>query len=172
MKIIFLSFLLTGLLFAQNNELKTVDYVDINKYMGLWYEIAKIPNKFQKHCTKGITAHYSIKKNGEIKVINSCIDEDEETDKAEGVARVVDKKTNSKLEVSFFSILGWRPVWGDYWIIGLDKDYKWAIVGTPSRKYGWILSRTTKLENKVVEKIFSILKQNGYNPDDFIFSGQ
>jgi len=54
----------------------------------------------------------------------------------------------------------------------LDKDYKWAIVGTPSRKYGWILSRTTKLENKVVEKIFSILKQNGYNPDDFIFSDQ
>ncbi len=92
MKIIFLSLLLTGLLFAQNNELKTVDYVDINKYMGLWYEIAKIPNKFQKHCIKGITAHYSIKKNGEIKVINSCIDEDEETDKAEGVARVVEKK--------------------------------------------------------------------------------
>ncbi|MGK9475222.1 lipocalin family protein [Melioribacter sp. OK-6-Me] len=172
MKNLSLMFLLAGLLFAQNKQLKTVDHVDINKYAGLWYEIAKIQNKFQDDCIKGTTALYTITEDGKIKVVNSCIDKEGELDKVEGVARIVDKKTNSKLEVSFFSILGWRPVWGDYWIIGLDKDYKWAIVGTPSRKYGWILSRTPELENKVMEQIFSILKQNGYNPNDFIFSNK
>lgn len=172
MKFFSLLFLFAGLLFAQNNEIKTVDYVDINKYAGLWYEIAKIPNKFQDHCIKGTTANYTVTESGEIKVVNSCVDEDGETDKAEGVARVVDKKTNSKLEVSFFSILGWRPVWGDYWIIGLDENYQWAVIGTPSRKYGWILSRTPELNSEALDRIFSILKQNGYNPEDFEFGNQ
>ncbi|MGK9368559.1 lipocalin family protein [Melioribacter sp. Ez-97] len=172
MKTLSLLILFTGLLWAQSNELKTVDYVDISKYAGLWYEIAKIPNKFQDHCIKGTTALYKIKENGEIEVVNSCIDEEGKIDKAEGIARVVDKKTNSKLEVSFFSILGWRPVWGDYWIIGLDENYNWAIVGTPSRKYGWILSRTPELNSEVLDRIFSILKENGYNPEDFEFGSQ
>lgn len=154
-------------IFAQQKELKTVDYVDLKKYAGLWYEVAKIPNRFQSHCVKGTTAKYTFKDNGEIEVINSCIDEDGELDKTEGLARVVDKKSNAKLEVSFFSILGWRPVWGDYWIIGLDENYQWAIVGTPTRKYGWILARQPELDNETLEKIYSILKDQGYNPQDF-----
>lgn len=154
-------------IFAQQKELKTVDYVDLKKYAGLWYEVAKIPNRFQSQCIKGTTARYTLKENGEIEVINSCIDEDGDLDKTEGVARVVDKKSNAKLEVSFFSILGWRPVWGDYWIIGLDENYQWAIVGTPTRKYGWILARQPKLGNETLEKIYSILKEQGYNPQDF-----
>ena len=63
-----------------------------------------------------------------------------------------------------------RPFWGDYWIIGLDENYQWAIVGTPTRKYGWILSRIKKLDNQVLNKIFQILKEQGYNPQDFIMS--
>jgi apolipoprotein D and lipocalin family protein len=157
-------------LYAQQSSPKTVDYVDLKKYVGLWYEIAKIPNRFQSQCVKGTTAKYTLNENGEIDVINSCTDKDNETDDANGLARVVDKKTNAKLEVSFVSFFGWRPFWGDYWIIGLDENYQWAIVGTPNRKYGWILSRTPKLEAEILDKIFSILKEQEYNPKDFEMS--
>lgn len=168
MKIIILLIVTIAMnIFSQQDTPKTVKYVDIKKYAGLWYEIAKIPNRFQKQCVKGTTAFYELKENGEIQVINSCYDKDNELDKTEGVARIVDNKSNAKLEVSFFSILGWRPIWGDYWIIGLGENYQWAIVGTPSRKYGWILSRTPKLDETTMNKIFEILKDQGYNPKDF-----
>jgi len=88
------------------------------------------------------------------------------------IAKVVDKKTNSKLEVSFVSFLGIRPFWGDYWIIGLDENYQWAVVGTPSRKYGWILSRTPSLPDDTMKIIFSLLKSQNYNPADFEMSKQ
>lgn len=153
--------------FAQQKPLQTVDFVDLKKYSGIWYEIAKIPNKFQKHCLKDTKAEYKLKNDNEIEVINSCIDDDGKLDKTEGIARVVDKKTNAKLEVSFFSIFGWRPFWGDYWIIGLDKDYQWAIVGTPNRKYGWILARNRKIDKESLSKIHTILIEQGYDPSDF-----
>ena len=121
---------------------------------------------------KGTTAKYTLKEDGEITVVNSCIDKDGEKDDAEGVARIVDKNTNAKLEVSFVSFLGWRPFWGDYWIIGLDENYKWAVVGTPSRKYGWVLSRTPQLDKQTMDTIFQILKDQGYNPKDFEISPQ
>jgi len=156
--------------FSQDKELsklQTVNKVDLNKYIGLWYEIAKIPNSFQDQCAYGTTAEYKLLEDGNIQVINKCFKEDGEADVADGLAKVVDKKTNSKLEVSFFSILGFRPFWGDYWIIGLDDNYQWAIVGSPNRKYGWILSRTQSLPNETMNKIFSILKDQFYNPDEF-----
>ena len=99
-------------IYSQTNPPKPVDSVSLKKYTGLWYEIASIPNSFQDQCVKGTTAEYTLKDNGEISVVNSCINEDGEVDKAEGVARVVDKNSNAKLEVSFFSILGWRPSMG------------------------------------------------------------
>ena len=156
--------------FSQDKELpkfQTVNQVDLNKYIGLWYEIAKIPNSFQDQCAYGTTAEYKLLEDGNIQVINKCFKEDGEADVADGLAKVVDKKTNSKLEVSFFSILGFRPFWGDYWIIGLDDNYQWAIVGSPNRKYGWILSRTQSLPDETMNKIFSILKDQFYNPDEF-----
>ncbi len=159
-------------LFSQISQPKTVDYVDLKKYTGLWYEIAKIPNKFQDQCVKGTTAKYTLDEDGSIKVVNSCIDDDGERDDAEGVAKVVDKKTNSKLEVSFVSFLGIRPFWGDYWIIGLDENYKWAVVGTPNRKYGWVLSRTQKLDDDSMKKIYLILEENGYDKNNFVFDEQ
>ena len=104
-------------IFSQDKDLpplKTVSHVDLNKYVGLWYEIAKIPNSFQEQCAYGTTAEYKLLKDGDIQVINKCYSKDGEADVAEGLAKVVDKQTNSKLEVSFFSILGFRPFWGDY----------------------------------------------------------
>jgi apolipoprotein D and lipocalin family protein len=153
-------------------KLKTVKQVDLNNYVGLWYEIAKIPNSFQDHCAYGTTAEYKLLKDSRIEVINKCYEKDGESDVADGIAKVIDKKSNAKLEVSFFSIFGIRPFWGDYWIIGLDEDYKWAVVGTPSRKYGWILSRTPDLPEETMQHIFSILKEQHYNPDDFEMSVQ
>jgi apolipoprotein D and lipocalin family protein len=160
---------------SQNKDLpalKTVGKVDLKKYIGLWYEIAKIPNSFQDQCAYGTTAEYKLLDDGKIQVINTCYDSNGKPDVADGIAKVVDKTTNAKLEVSFFSILGIRPFWGDYWIIGLDENYQWAIVGTPSRKYGWILSRTPSLPEETIQKIFSILKEQYYNPDSFEMSSQ
>ncbi len=170
MKNILFMLLFSSILVAQQNPPTTVKYVDLKKYVGLWYEVAKIPNSFQDHCIKGTTAKYTLTKDGDIEVVNSCIDEDGEVDDADGVARIIDKKTNAKLEVSFVSFLGWRPFWGDYWVIGLDEDYKWAIVGTPSRKYGWVLSRTPKLDEVTMNNIFDILKGQGYDPKKFEIS--
>jgi apolipoprotein D and lipocalin family protein len=172
MKNILFMILLSSFMFAQQNPPTTVKFVDLKKYVGLWYEVAKIPNSFQDQCVKGTTAKYTLKEDGEISVTNSCIDEDGKLDAADGVVRVVDKKTNAKLEVSFVSFLGWRPFWGDYWIIGLDENYQWAIIGTPNRKYGWVLSRTPKLDTKTMDGIFQILKDQGYNPKDFEISKQ
>jgi len=166
------------LLFSLNNfsqdkelpQLVTVKQVDLKKYAGLWYEIAKIPNSFQDQCAYGTTAEYKIQQDGSIQVINKCYDKNGEPDIADGVANVVDKKTNSKLEVSFVSFFGIRPFWGDYWIIGLDEDYGWAVIGTPTRKYGWVLSRTPTLPNETMQEIFEILKNQNYNPDVFEIS--
>ncbi len=172
MKLVLIFVLFSSIMFAQQNPPTTVKYVDLKKYVGLWYEVAKIPNSFQDQCVKNTTAKYTLTKDGEIYVTNSCIDEDGEIDAADGVVRVVDKKTNAKLEVSFVSFFGWRPFWGDYWIIGLDENYQWAIVGTPNRKYGWVLSRTPKLEKEVLDNIFKILKEQGYNTKNFEISDQ
>lgn len=166
----------TGLGFTQdkNNseEVQTVSHVDLTKYSGKWYEIAKIPNSFQKHCKSRTTAFYKLREDGNIDVINSCYDEEGELDKAEGLAKVVDTVSNAKLEVSFVSILGIHLFWGDYWIIGLDKDYQYAVVGTPNRKYGWILSRIPKLSENTLKEIFEILKNQGYSQKDFEFTTQ
>lgn len=154
------------------NEPTTVKSVNLQKYLGVWYEIAKIPNRFQSDCAKNTTAKYVMNSDGTIKVINSCVEEDGEVNEAEGVARIVDSSTNAKLEVSFFSILGWRPIWGAYWVIGLDENYQWAIVGHPERKYGWILSRTKSISEETKKQIFSILAGQGYNLNDFEMSPQ
>jgi apolipoprotein D and lipocalin family protein len=155
-----------------NSTPVTVDSVDLNKYTGLWYEIAKIPNRFQEDCECNTTATYKLRDDGKIEVINKCIEADGDTNKAEGIAKVADNKTNAKLEVSFVRILGFQLFWGDYWIIGLDKDYKYAVVGTPSRKYGWILSRTPKLQTEELNTIYNILKQQGYDPCNFVMTEQ
>lgn len=165
----FMAVIFTSIISAQSKTEtpKTVDKVDLQKYTGLWYEITKIPNRFQKNCIKGTTAEYAINDDGTINVLNSCIEENGERNNAEGLAKVVDKKTNAKLEVSFFSILGIRPFWGDYWIIGLGANYEYAVIGHPERKYGWILSRTPKLDEAKLDEAFNILKNNGYDPKNF-----
>jgi apolipoprotein D and lipocalin family protein len=145
----------------------TVAQVDLSRYVGLWYEVAKIPNKFQKQCARGTTAEYTLREDGRITVLNKCFKEGGDLDDAEGEAKIVDPATNAKLEVSFVSFLGWRPFWGDYWVIGLDSDYQWAVIGTPDRKYGWVLARTPTLDEVTLEQVYSIVERNGYTRDAF-----
>jgi apolipoprotein D and lipocalin family protein len=156
--------------FAQESAVTTVDKVDLSRYTGLWYEIAKIPNRFQKQCASGTTAEYTLREDGRITVLNSCDKADGKRDSAKGEAKVIDTDTGARLQVSFVSFLGWRPFWGDYWIIGLDNDYQWSIVGTPDRKYGWVLARTPQLDAATMEKIFAIIEANGYSRDVFEMS--
>lgn len=153
---------------AKSAPPKTVPSVDLNRYIGLWYEISKIPNSFQKQCAAGTTAEYSLLDDGNIQVVNRCYKSDGSLDEAKGVARVVDNQTHAKLQVSFVRFLGRNRFWGDYWIIGLDDDYRWAVVGHPKRKYGWILSRTPEITQKVRQGIDELLKEQGYDPDIFV----
>ncbi|MDP4175498.1 MAG: lipocalin family protein [Bacteroidota bacterium] len=169
----FMFFVFTALLGQESSKpLETVKKVDLNRYVGLWYEIAKIPNRFQKDCQSNTTAEYSLRDDGRINVKNSCSRSDGKRNVTEGVARIVENSNNSKLEVSFFSILGIRPVWGDYWIIGLDDNYQYAVIGDPDRKYGWILSRTQELSKKNLEEAFQILRAKGYDTKRFEFTKQ
>ncbi len=164
----FLLFFLFLPLFSRDSEPETVDSVDLQRYVGMWYEIARIPNRFQKSCAFGSTAEYFLREDGKIEVINRCYKKDGRENKINGIAQVVDTQSKAKLRVSFFSIFGWHLFWGDYWIIGLDKDYRWAIVGSPDRKYGWILCRVPTLSENEREKIFDLLQKRGYEPNQFL----
>lgn len=149
-------------------DLITVRKVDLNKYAGLWYEIARIPNRFQKQCLQNTTAQYSLREDGKIEVINRCLKESGEIDEIKGIAKIADTETNAKLKVSFVRFLGISLFWADYWIIDLSEDYQWAVVGTPSRKYGWILARQPELSQEVLEQINQSLREQGYDPTEFI----
>ncbi len=144
-----------------------VPAVDLDRYAGLWFEIARIPNRFQKQCVRDTLALYSLQANGGLRVVNQCVKANGRVDQARGVARVIDRQTRAKLKVSLVSVLGWRPFWGDYWIIGLDEHYRWAVVGSPDRRYGWILARTRALEPAALNSILPILERNGYRPEAF-----
>jgi apolipoprotein D and lipocalin family protein len=138
----------TSLSFAVSRApLDTVDYVDIDRYAGKWYEIARFDQKFQRGCT-AVTAEY-IKNGKELKVINSCRLGSPEGKLKKGIARawVVDRNTNAKLKVQFFLRRFRIPfLAGNYWIIDLDENYTRAMIGDPSRKYLWFLSRDKELD--------------------------
>lgn len=147
-------------------ELATVAKVDLKRYSGKWFEIARYPNKFQKKCVGNTTATYTQKNSGRIEVVNECLQKDGTTDRAKGDAKIVDKATNSKLEVRFApAFLSFIPaVWGDYWIIDLDEDYKYAVIGDPKREYLWILSRTPEMDEPTYQAILRRVEKLGFNP--------
>lgn len=145
----------------------TVPSVDLARYLGKWYEIARYPNRFQDDCVRNTSAEYSLKPNGKIKVVNRCIEADGSENKATGRAYVVEGTQNAQLRVSFF----W-PFYGDYWIIDLDKDYQYAVVGTPNREYLWILSRTPKLPQPLLQQAQKNILQQGFDLNKLIYTPQ
>lgn len=172
MKAIFLmSAMLINLLLsgcASRSPLSTVPSVDLNRYCGRWYEIAKYPNRFQKGCTV-TTADYLAEPDGSIRVTNRCLRSDCSSREVRGVAKVVPNAGNARLKVRF----GWSPVAGDYWIIGLDeKNYSWALVGHPSRKFLWILAREPQLPTATYQEIIALAEKKGFQPERIILSPQ
>lgn len=147
--------------------LRTVDSVDLSRYTGTWYEIARYPNRFQRDCQSDTTAEYTLRKDGKVQVVNSCRQKDGKIKTARGTAKIADKTTNAKLRVTFF----W-PFYGDYWVIGLDSDYRYAIVGEPKRKYLWILSRTPEMDGTTYEKIVEQIRAASYDPEKLIKTRQ
>jgi apolipoprotein D and lipocalin family protein len=142
-------------------EMETVASVNLERYVGKWYEIASYPTIFQKGCTN-TSAEYQITDKGYVKVINRCNKDsvDGIAKSIEGKAFVVENSNNSKLKVQFF----W-PFKGDYWIIGLADDYSWAVVSHPNRKYLWILSRTPVIDESVYKKIIQLIKDKGLDTE-------
>lgn len=143
--------------------IEVVPHIDLEKYLGKWYEIAHLPAKFQEGCSE-TTATYTLLGDGNVSVLNTCM-RNGKVKTAKGKAKVVDKKTGSKLKVTFF----W-PFYGDYWIMKIGKNYEYAVVGTPNLKYLWILSRTPKMESKLFSDLTEFAKSQGFNMDKLIIT--
>ncbi|MEW6652941.1 MAG: lipocalin family protein [Bacteroidota bacterium] len=161
-----LALFISGCSLTNYPPLDTVDNVDVQRYLGKWYEIASLPNNFQKGCSCS-SAEYSMIDSTTIRVVNKCFKEGK-LDDVNGKAFVVEGSGNSKLKVQFF----W-PFRGDYWIIDLDKNnYSYAVVGTPSRKYMWILSRTPMMEESLYSSILEKSKANGFDVNKVVMTKQ
>ncbi len=141
--------------------LEVVPRVELSKYLGKWYEIARLPFRFEEGCSD-TTATYSLSEDGRVSVLNECI-KDGKVRQAKGKAKVVDKVSGAKLKVTFF----W-PFSADYWIIALGKDYDYAVVGAPNRKYLWILNRAPKMDDALFSQLVEFAKSKGFNVDNLI----
>ena len=148
-----------------DQAVKTIATLDVPRYLGTWYEIAKFPNWFQKKCVSNTKAVYSAKPDGNLRVLNSCKTTAGEISEAEGLARQIGSKDSPKLEVRFApEWLSFLPlVWGDYWVIDIDSQYQLAAVSDPRREYLWVLSRTPQLDPKVYANLLQRLKQQQFD---------
>ncbi|ENV15698.1 MULTISPECIES: lipocalin family protein [Acinetobacter] len=160
--------------YAGNEKIQTVNNVDLKRYLGTWHEIARKPMYFQKKCDYNVTADYSLNENGSIKVDNRCYDKNGKLQQSIGEASVQNAPTNSKLKVSFLpKALRWLPVGrGDYWILKLDENYQVALIGTPNKKYLWLLSRSQQLDPATTEEYLNYAKSLGYDLSDLIETKQ
>lgn len=149
---------------SATEPLATVGEVDLGRYAGQWFEVSKYPNRFQRQCISDTTATYTLQDDGTVRVANRCRTKNG-FDEATGVARRVDGRTD-RLQVSFLpAVLRWLPIgWGSYWIIELAPDYRYAVVGEPSREYLWILARSPTLAPDDRRAIDARLRGHGYDP--------
>jgi len=146
--------------------LPTQDWVDLARYAGRWYEIARLPNRFQDQCAGDVAATYTLRPDGRVTVLNECRRRDGQTARAEGVARRADDRgPASRLKVRFAPAwLSFLPfVWGDYWIVELDPGYRHAVVGDPSRKYLWVLSRSPEMDAATYESLAATAGRLGFD---------
>jgi len=174
MAVVILAGALAAALVAQTTPIvSTVESVDLARYVGDWFEIARFPNRFQRGCAGDVRATYARRADGRIDVINRCCNVDGSMTSARGVARVVDPR-GAKLKVRFApAALSFLPfVWGDYWVIGLDPDYRWAVVGTPDHAYLWILSRTATMDEAVYKGALARATANGFDTDRLVLTPQ
>jgi apolipoprotein D and lipocalin family protein len=154
---------------APQTPVRTVPFVDLDRYAGDWFEVARFPNRFQRQCVGDVRASYARRADGRVDVLNQCRTDDRRIE-ARGIARVVDDRTFARLKVRFAPAwLAFLPiVWGDYWIIGLAEDYSWAVVGSPDREYLWILARTPRLDDESTAAALAIARANGFDVERLI----
>ena len=145
--------------------LQPIATLDVPRYMGTWYEIAKYPNRFQKQCVRNTSAQYSLQQDGSVTVLNRCQLANGTMDEALGEARQIDGAKSPKLEVRFApEWLSWLPwVWGDYWVIDLDPAYQLVAVSEPQREYLWVLSRTPTVAPEAYHALRQRLAQQGFD---------
>jgi Bacterial lipocalin len=150
----------------------SVPDLELSRYAGQWHEIAHLPMFFQRQCVGDITARYSLDgPGGAIGVLNACRTKDGSLDQSEGVARPVEGHPG-RLEVRFApDWLSWAPmVWADYWVIALDPDYQWAMVGEPGRDYLWILSREPTMDRVLFEQLKAKAEAMGYDLESLVMA--
>jgi apolipoprotein D and lipocalin family protein len=138
--------------------------VDVAKYLGTWHQVAWIPNSFQGDCATETKATYTLD-GKDLRVQNQCKDAAGKTTEAIGIAKIVEGSNNAKLRVSFF-----RPFYGNYWVLALDPDYKWVLVGEPKRSFGWVLARENKLDATTLNLILDRAVALGYDRSAFKMS--
>ncbi len=145
--------------------LATVPSVDLERYMGRWYEVARFPNRFQKDCSGPATADYALQPGGRVQVTNRCPQADGKTDEAIGEARRVGDAGSPKLEVRFAPAwLSWLPmVWGNYWVIDLDPAYTLAVVSEPKREFLWVLARQPQVDAATWDALMARLRTQGFD---------
>jgi apolipoprotein D and lipocalin family protein len=150
----------------EREPLRVVPAVDLPRYAGLWYEVARLPNRFEEKCAGDVTAEYTLKSSGRLKVVNRCRKQDGGQTEAVGEAKLADRKgPNSRLKVRFApSFLSLLPfVWGDYQIMELAPDYTHAVVGSPDRKYLWFLSRTPQMDEATYQRLSEAARSQGFD---------
>jgi apolipoprotein D and lipocalin family protein len=150
---------------ARTTSVTPIPSLDVPRYMGAWYEIAKFPNRFQRQCAGDTTAHYSLQPDGTVQVINRCRRADGTVIDAVGTARQLGGPTSPTLKVRFAPRwLSFLPfVWGDYWVIDLDPDYQLAAVSEPGRDYLWILARTPTVSRQAYGALLDRLERQGFD---------
>ena len=156
----------------QRPPIEVVPNVDYQRYAGKWFEIARLPNRFEKDCVSDVTAEYEVRPDGRIGVTNRCIQEDGSAKVANGIARREKGRPPSVLEVRFAPafLSWWSGVWGDYRIIALDDDYQHAVVGSDDRTYLWILSRTSRLSEDAYTRLTERARGQGFAVEQLIRS--
>lgn len=147
---------------ATHPPLETVKAVDLNRYYGTWYEITRLPNRFQKRCVSDTRATYQ-PTGTDVTVLNACRTADGTLEQAKGRAKVVEGSGGARLRVSFF-----RPFYGDYWILDLDPDYRWVLIGEPGRDYAWVLARQPGLDSATLEALLSKAAALGFDRQKFV----
>jgi lipocalin len=142
----------------------TVENLDIDRYLGTWYEIARFPHSFEKGLV-GVTATYSFRKDGKIKVVNQGYKGSlgGKKSRAEGKAKIPDPEEPARLKVSFFLFF-----YGDYYVLELDPEYRWAMIGSSTPDYFWILSRTPQMDEEIYQSLLENARQRGYDLEPLI----
>ena len=156
--------------YAQSKSLNTVDKIELDRYLGVWYEVARKPMYFQNQCDRDVSATYTLNENGNVTVDNRCYSKDGKLKQSIGEAFVQNAPFNSKLKVSFLpEAVRWLPVGrGSYWILKIDDHYQTVLVGEPQRKYMWVLSRSAQADQAIVKEYLEYAKSLGYDLSDII----